>query len=87
MPNFTRSFPVEGTTHDFCFSLIHYPGGTRYWVAVTRQEGYVTSFYFEQNDRGAWKLSDRYKTAPAWAHTLELQLAAAIHTHQAAAGI
>lgn len=87
MPNFTCPFPVEGTMFTFCFSLIHYPGGARYWVAVSRQEHYVTSFYFEKNDRGTWKLSDRYKTAPSWAYTLEPLLTAAINDHLASSGI
>lgn len=87
MSNFTCSLPVEGTTLDFCFALIHNPGGARYLVTVTRQQAYENSFYFEQNKLGFWKLSDRYKTAPDWAHALEPQLAAAIHSHQVALDI
>lgn len=86
MSNFSCSFPVEGEVLDFRISLIHYPGGARYWVAVTRQEHYVTSFYFEENDQGRWKLSDRYKNAPLWVYALEPLLAAAIHSHRAAGG-
>lgn len=85
MPNFTCSFPVEEETFDFRFSLIHYPGGVRYWITVTREKRYVTSFYFEESDRSTWKLSDRYKTAPGWVYALEPQLAAAISSHGAAA--
>lgn len=82
MPNFARQFPVEGTILDFRFSLIHYPGGVRYWVTATCEQAYVASFYFEKNKQGVWKLSDRYNTAPAWVYTLESQLAAAIYSHK-----
>jgi hypothetical protein len=81
MPNFSQRFPVEGALLDFCFSLIYQPGGARYWVAVSREEQYVTSFYFEQDYRGEWKLSDRYRTAPGWVHDLEPLLAEAIGDH------
>jgi hypothetical protein len=82
MSNFTQCFPVEGELLDFRFSLIHRPGGARYWVAVSREEQYVSSFYFEQDWKGAWKLADRYQTAPVWVHALQPLLAKAIEKHK-----
>lgn len=87
MPNFTCQLPVEEAYLDFRFSLIHYPGGTRYFITVTRQDSYVTSFYFAKNDQDTWKLFDRYKTVPAWIYELEPLLAAAINSHNEAARI
>lgn len=84
MPNFGRSFPVEDKSLHFRFSLIHYPGGRRYWVVVTREDQYVTSFYLKPDFYGAWKLADRYKTAPAWVYTLEPELTSAITAHLSA---
>lgn len=84
MPNFNQAFPVEGALLDFRFSLIHRPEGARYWVAVSREEQYVTSFYFEKDYQGEWKLSDRYQTAPGWVHDLEPLLAEAISGHKIA---
>lgn len=81
MPYFNQSFLVEGATLDFRFSLIHYPGGSRYWVVAMREERYVTSFYLQPGANGAWKLADRYKTAPAWVHALEPLLSEAITGH------
>ena len=87
MPNFSQTLPVDGELLDFCFSLIHRPGGARYWVAVSRAEQYVTSFYFEKDYKGAWKLSDRYQTAPYWVRAMELLLAAAIAAHLASTDV
>lgn len=87
MPNFSRSFPVEEEVLDFRFSLIHRPGGARYWVAVSSEEQYVTSFYFEKDYKGAWKLSDRYQTAPYWVRAMECLLVAAIDGHLASADV
>lgn len=85
MPNFTRAFPVGEEFLVFRFSLIHRPGGARYWVVVSREGQYVANFYFEKSEWGAWKLSDRYKMAPGWAHALEPLLAEAITSHKAKA--
>lgn len=82
MPNFSQAFPVGEELLDFRFSLIHRPGGARYWVAVSREEQYLTSFYFEQDWTGAWKLSDRFKTVPGWVHAMEPLLGAAIASHK-----
>lgn len=81
MPNFSHVFPVGEELLTFRFSLIHRPGGPRYWVTVLREEAYVTSFYLEKNDRGVWRLSDRYKTAPFWVYALEPELVEAICGH------
>lgn len=78
MSNFSQNFPVGEELLTFRFSLIHRPEGPRYWVAVCREDQYVVSFYLEKDHLGFWRLADRYKMAPQWAHALEPFLAEAI---------
>lgn len=78
MSNFNIQIIAEEVQLDFSFSLIHTPDGERYLVIVANEGQPVTSFYINKTVYGTWKLSDRFKTVPAWVHPLEPQLTEAI---------